>query len=65
MHQIHIQIPVRIPNNLKRNMADYSSKELIWLNITHFPWPMDEDCRRYSVTFGRNLSIVGLASYPR
>jgi len=58
------QVPVRFPNNLKREAADYSAKESMWLNITHFPWPLDQSCRKYSVSFGRNLSVVGLASYP-
>ncbi|XP_023341948.1 uncharacterized protein LOC111711755 [Eurytemora carolleeae] len=58
------QVPVRFPNNLERKLSDWTEKEKIWLNITHFPWPLDESCRRFSVTFGRKLPIVGLASYP-
>ena len=36
------------------------------LNIKHFPWPTDGDCKKYSVQFGREgeLPVVGLASYP-
>jgi len=60
------QVPVKFPNNLKRHVDDWSEKEKIWLNITHFPWPMDETCRKYSVTFAKPKSypVVGLASYP-
>ena len=39
-------------------------QEKLWLNITHFPWPDDPACRRYSVQFGSGLGVVGLASYP-
>lgn len=60
------QVPVKFPNNLKRNLNDWSEKEKIWLNISHFPWPLDESCRKYSVTFAKpkSIPIVGLASYP-
>jgi len=60
------QVPIKFPNNLKKDLTDWSAKELLWLNITHFPWPLDESCRKYSVTFGKQNSIptIGLASYP-
>jgi len=86
------EAPVKFPNNLKRSLDDWSDRERIWLNITHFPWvklgvdspspilstafqngvpvrhdkdeEKDDPCRRYAVKFGRDLSIVGLASYP-
>jgi len=60
------QVPIKFPNNLKRNLDDWSKKEKIWLNITHFPWPLDKACRKYSVTFARprSIPVVGLASYP-
>jgi len=51
------QVPVKFPNNLKRNLNDWSTKEKIWLNISHFPWPLDESCRKYSVTFAKPKSI--------
>jgi len=58
--------PVKFPNNLKKNLDDWSLKERIWLNITHFPWPTDEDCKHYSVQFAKPgiIPIIGLASYP-
>ena len=58
------QTPVKIPNNLKKPLADWTEKEKFWLNITHFPWPSDPACHRYSVQFGRDLPVLGLASYP-
>ena len=58
------QTPVKIPNNLKKKLTDWTEKEKFWLNITHFPWPSDPACHRYSVQFGRDLPVVGLASYP-
>ena len=41
-------------------------QEKFWLNITHFPWPTETECQRYSVQFARDrdLPVVGLASYP-
>ena len=59
-----VKVTVRFPNNLERSLTDWTEKEKIWLNITHFPWPQDESCQRFSVTFGRKLPLVGLASYP-
>lgn len=35
-----------------------------WFFRTHFPWSLDDECKVYSVQFGRQLPIVGLASYP-
>ena len=58
------QTPVKIPNNLKKKLADWTEREKFWLNITHFPWPSDPACHRYSVQFGRDLPLLGLASYP-
>lgn len=58
--------PVKFPNNLKKNLADWSQKEKVWLNITHFPWPTDANCKHYSVQFAKpgEIPILGLASYP-
>ena len=28
-------------------------QEKVWLNITHFPWPTDENCKHYSVQFAK------------
>ena len=58
------QTPVKIPNNLKKKLSDWTEREKFWLNITHFPWPSDPACHRYSVQFGRDLPVLGLASYP-
>ena len=58
------QTPVKIPNNLKKKLSDWTEKEKFWLNITHFPWPSDPACQKYSVQFGRDLPVIGLASYP-
>lgn len=60
------QVPLKFPNNLKRDLHDWSKKERLWLNISHFPWPLDETCRKYSVTFAKpkSIPIIGLASYP-
>jgi len=60
------QVPLKFPNNLKRDLNDWSKKERLWLNISHFPWPLDETCRKYSVTFAKpkSIPIIGLASYP-
>ena len=51
---------------MKKSLADWTEKEKIWLNITHFPWPTQAECKRYSVQFARarDLPVVGLASYP-
>jgi len=58
--------PVKFPNNLKKNILDWTEKEKIWLNVTHFPWPLDDNCKHYSVQFGSpgSIPIIGLASYP-
>jgi len=58
--------PVKLPNNLKKHILDWSEREKIWLNITHFPWPEDRVCKHYSVQFDktRRIPIIGLASYP-
>eukprot|EP00092_Neocalanus_flemingeri_P000926 GFUD01000984.1.p1 GENE.GFUD01000984.1~~GFUD01000984.1.p1 ORF type:complete len:506 (-),score=105.02 GFUD01000984.1:121-1638(-) len=60
------QVPLKFPNNLKRDLNDWSKREKVWLNISHFPWPLDETCRKYSVTFAKpkSIPIIGLASYP-
>lgn len=58
------QAPITFPNNLKKNLSEWTEKERVWLNVTHFPWPLDETCNKYTVTFGRNIPVVGLASYP-
>ena len=33
------------------------SKEMVWLNVTHFPWPLDDTCSKYTVTFGKNIPV--------
>ena len=47
------QTPVKFPNTLKKDLRNWSAKENIWLNISHFPWPLDKDCRKYVVVFIR------------
>ena len=32
-------------------------QEHIWLNISHFPWPMDPICRKYSVRFAESKTL--------
>ncbi len=27
------------------------------MNVTHFPWPLDETCSKYTVTFGSNIPV--------
>jgi len=59
----------KVPNTLKgRRVEDWTEDERIWLNITHFPWPLKSDsCKKFSVTFAPSndkLPIVGLVSYP-
>ena len=45
------QTPVKFPNTLKKDLGNWSAKEKIWLNISHFPWPLDKDCRKWVVFF--------------
>ena len=52
-----LQTPVKLPNNLKKHILDWSEREKIWLNITHFPWPEDRVCKHYSVQFDKTRRI--------
>eukprot|EP00095_Tigriopus_kingsejongensis_P004283 maker-scaffold2020_size22516-snap-gene-0.5 protein:Tk04283 transcript:maker-scaffold2020_size22516-snap-gene-0.5-mRNA-1 annotation:"wsc domain-containing protein 1" len=61
------QTPIRMPNTLKfKAIEDWSKCDQIWRNVTHFPWPLDDTCKVFGISFAQPnaLAAVGLLSYP-
>ena len=42
-----------IHDSLINKRFTISLQEKVWLNITHFPWPTDGNCKNYSVQFAK------------